>query len=247
MADYSIEVSIPNQGPKGDNGGIPEAPEDGLHYARKDAGWAETIGLENDGSIAAVVQVRQGTAAELGAIVLNNGEIAVELESSVPKRFRVGDGTTLGGLVPNVNNWNIVNGTSADNQIVANSTTLEPIDLFENIPALEIGGLYAYFGVATFLIDGVGGAKVTTGSVDSPFSGATVTIRGGEWPSDYVDWVTVTGELYDGSTGTINFSGFAKIAEGESRFRLSFAQETATDGLVEFLGYASYFAYQQIA
>jgi len=247
MADYEIEVSIPNKGPKGDNGGIPEAPEDGLHYARKNAGWAETIGLEDNGSIAAVVQVRQGTAAELGAIVLNSGEIAVELESSVPKRFRVGDGTTLGGVVPNVNNWNIVNGTSSDNQTVTNSTTLQPIDLFEDIPALEIGGLYAYFGVAAFLIDGVGGAKITTGSGDAPLNGANVNIRGGEWPSDYVDWVTVTGELYEGSTGVINFSGFAKITEADNRFRLFFAQETATAGSVDFLGYASYFAYQQIA
>jgi hypothetical protein len=88
MADYSIEVTIPNQGPKGDNGGIPEAPEDGIIYGRKDAEWEDITAPAN-------LQVRRGTATEVAAITPLEGEPVWETDT---KKLKVGDGTVAGGI-----------------------------------------------------------------------------------------------------------------------------------------------------
>ena len=247
MADYSIEVSIPNQGPTGDNGGIPEAPEDGLHYARKDAGWAETIGLEADGSIAAVVQVRQGTAAELGAIVLNSGEIAIELEGGTPKQLRVGDGTTAGGIAPSVTGWNLIEGTSDNDQSVTDSATFEPITLFQNAVALEDQEFYEFFGLAKFLVVDSGGAKINhNGFLENAF---IKLVGNSDWPGapsliDAIPVVFADAEDF----GFLYFQGIVKASTAPiSDFNLSFAQASATDqGTVSFLGEGSYLAYRKL-
>lgn len=55
------------------------------------------VGLNDDGEIEATVLVRQGTSAELDALVLGDGEIAVVLSGGNPVGLRVGDGVTSGG------------------------------------------------------------------------------------------------------------------------------------------------------
>jgi hypothetical protein len=244
MADYSIEVSIPNQGPKGDNGGIPEAPEDGLHYARKDAGWAETIGLEADGSIAAVVQVRQGTAAELGEIVLNDGEIAVELEGGAPKQIRVGDGTTSGGLTPQINDWNFVYGAAGGNQDVTNSSTLVNIGFFQNAFTLEANSVYQIIGRAYFTSVGEGG---TTINVGNEVFASLVAIQTADWsPFGVLTFQGYESESED--AGIFEFQGFHKTGASQLSPLLLFAQRVATAGsTTSFKAENSYIAYRKIA
>jgi hypothetical protein len=92
MADYSIEVAIPNVGPQGPQGpagefGDLEAPEDGIIYGRKDAEWVDMTAPAN-------LQVRRGTAAEVAAITPLEGEPVWATDT---KRLFVGDGASLGG------------------------------------------------------------------------------------------------------------------------------------------------------
>jgi len=93
MADYTIEVSIPNQGPAGPQGapgefGELEAPEDGIIYGRKDAEWVDMTAPAN-------LQVRRGTEEEANAITPLEGEPIWETDS---KTLKVGDGVTAGGI-----------------------------------------------------------------------------------------------------------------------------------------------------
>ena len=93
MADYSIEVAIPNQGPQGPQGpagefGDLEAPEDGVIYGRKDAEWVDMTSPAN-------LQVRRGTAAEVAAITPLEGEPVWATDTKV---LTVGDGSALGGI-----------------------------------------------------------------------------------------------------------------------------------------------------
>jgi hypothetical protein len=68
--------------------GPPDAPSDGGTYARKDGNW---IDIEE----AANLQVRRGTAAEVAAEVLLDGEPVWANDS---KLLYVGDGVTQGGI-----------------------------------------------------------------------------------------------------------------------------------------------------
>jgi hypothetical protein len=93
MADYSIEVSIPNQGPVGPQGppgefGELEAPQDGIIYGRKDGEWVDMTAPAN-------LQVRRGTAAEVAAITPLEGEPVWATDT---KQLVVGDGITAGGI-----------------------------------------------------------------------------------------------------------------------------------------------------
>jgi hypothetical protein len=93
MADYEIEVSIPNAGPVGPQGppgefGELEAPQDGIIYGRKDAEWVDMTAPAN-------LQVRRGTAAEVAAITPLEGEPVWATDT---KKLRVGDGSTQGGI-----------------------------------------------------------------------------------------------------------------------------------------------------
>jgi hypothetical protein len=93
MADYEIEVSIPNTGPVGPQGppgefGELEAPEDGIIYGRKDGEWVDMTAPAN-------LQVRRGTAAEVAAITPLEGEPVWATDT---KKLRVGDGSTQGGI-----------------------------------------------------------------------------------------------------------------------------------------------------
>jgi len=93
MADYSIEVAIPNVGPQGPQGpagefGDLEAPEDGIIYGRKDAEWVDMTAPAN-------LQVRRGTAAEVAAITPLEGEPVWATDT---KQLVVGDGITAGGI-----------------------------------------------------------------------------------------------------------------------------------------------------
>jgi hypothetical protein len=93
MADYSIEVSIPNQGPAGPQGppgefGELEAPQDGIIYGRKDGEWVDMTAPAN-------LQVRRGTAAEVAAITPLEGEPVWATDT---KLLYLGDGSTLGGI-----------------------------------------------------------------------------------------------------------------------------------------------------
>jgi hypothetical protein len=236
-------------------GQVEEAPEDGIPYARKDADWTPTVGLEEDGSIKAIVQVRQGTAAELGEIVLNDGEIAVELEGGVPKQLKVGDGVTAGGIAPSINDWIIVEGTSGDNQLITNSSTLELVNFFNNVPALDVGSLYEFFGVAEFYIDTAGGGKISAGSNDRILYSSFVSVSGDWGEEKAINWENYQTEESD--TGVLKFNGYAKVTSSElagnpvaplNKFYLAFAQKTATgDGSIEFIGSNSYIAYRKIA
>jgi hypothetical protein len=236
-------------------GATQEAPEDGTPYARKDADWTPTVGLEEDGSIKAIVQVRQGTAAELGEIVLNDGEIAIELEGGVPKQLKVGDGVTAGGIAPSINDWIIVQGTSGDNQLITNSSNLELVNFFADIPALDVGSLYEFFGVAEFYIDTAGGGKISAGGVDQSLSQSFVSLTADWGDEKAVNWTNYQTEQAD--TGTLSFSGFFKVVSSatagtpsapRNKFYLAFAQKTATgDGSIEFIGSNSYIAYRKIA
>jgi len=93
MADYSIEVSIPNSGPVGPQGppgefGELEAPQDGIIYGRKDAEWVDMTAPAN-------LQVRRGTAAEVAAITPLEGEPVWATDT---KLLYLGDGSTAGGI-----------------------------------------------------------------------------------------------------------------------------------------------------
>jgi hypothetical protein len=93
MADYEIEVSIPNIGPAGPQGpagefGELEAPEDGIIYGRRDGEWVDMTAPAN-------LQVRRGTAAEVAAITPLEGEPVWATDT---KELVVGDGATLGGV-----------------------------------------------------------------------------------------------------------------------------------------------------
>jgi hypothetical protein len=93
MADYEIEVSIPNTGPVGPQGppgefGDLEAPEDGIIYGRKDAEWVDMTSPAN-------LQVRRGTAAEVAAITPLEGEPVWATDT---KRLFMGDGVSAGGI-----------------------------------------------------------------------------------------------------------------------------------------------------
>jgi hypothetical protein len=96
MADYSIEVAIPNQGPAGPQGppgefGELEAPQDGIIYGRKDAEWVDMTAPAN-------LQVRRGTAAEVAAITPLEGEPVWATDT---KRLFIGDGVSGGGYIIN--------------------------------------------------------------------------------------------------------------------------------------------------
>jgi hypothetical protein len=235
-------------------GATQEAPEDGTPYARKDADWTPTVGLEEDGSIKAIVQVRQGTAAELGEIVLNDGEIAVELEGGVPKQLKVGDGVTAGGVAPIINDWIIVQGTSSDDQGISNSSTLQIINFFNNIPALDVGSFYQFFGAAEFYIDTEGGGKISAGSNDRIIYSSFASIR-----ADWSEEKAINLANYqtdDSDTGVLEFNGYFKVTNSAmgaggvplNKFYLAFAQKTATgDGSITFNGAGSYVAYRKIA
>lgn len=93
MADYTIEVAVPNVGPQGPQGpagefGELEAPEDGIIYGRKDAEWVDMTSPAN-------LQVRRGTAAEVAAITPLEGEPVWATDT---KALILGDGATLGGV-----------------------------------------------------------------------------------------------------------------------------------------------------
>jgi hypothetical protein len=93
MADYSIEVAIPNQGPAGPQGppgefGELEAPQDGIIYGRKDGEWVDMTAPAN-------LQVRRGTAAEVAAITPLEGEPVWATDT---KKLSVGDAATAGGI-----------------------------------------------------------------------------------------------------------------------------------------------------
>jgi hypothetical protein len=101
MADYSIEVSIPNAGPVGPQGppgefGELEAPEDGIIYGRKDGEWVDMTAPAN-------LQVRRGTAAEVAAITPLEGEPVWATDTKI---LVVGDGSSAGGV--QVGNFPIV-------------------------------------------------------------------------------------------------------------------------------------------
>jgi hypothetical protein len=96
MADYSIEVAIPNQGPAGPQGppgefGELEAPQDGIIYGRKDGEWVDMTAPAN-------LQVRRGTAAEVAAITPLEGEPVWATDT---KRLFIGDGVSGGGYIIN--------------------------------------------------------------------------------------------------------------------------------------------------
>jgi hypothetical protein len=98
MADYEIEVSIPNTGPVGPQGppgefGDLEAPEDGIIYGRKDADWVDIAEPAN-------LQVRRGTAAEAASITPLEGEPVWETDT---KTLVIGDNATEGGI--KINNF----------------------------------------------------------------------------------------------------------------------------------------------
>jgi hypothetical protein len=68
--------------------GLAEAPEDGVIYGRKDADWVDITEPAN-------LQIRRGTAAEVGAITPLQGEPVWETDL---KKLVVGDGSTVGGF-----------------------------------------------------------------------------------------------------------------------------------------------------
>jgi len=69
-------------------GDVEEAPEDGIIYGRKDAGWIDITEPAN-------LQVRRGTQAEVNAITPLVGEPVWETDI---KKLVVGDGATVGGF-----------------------------------------------------------------------------------------------------------------------------------------------------
>jgi hypothetical protein len=223
-------------------GQVEEAPEDGTPYARKDADWTPTVSLEEDGSIAAIVQVRQGTAAELGEIILNDGEIAIELEGGVPKQLKVGDGVTAGGVSPQINDWTIVYGTSEEEQTVTNSSSVVAISFFENAVNLDSNSIYQIFGKMQFNVesDNSGGFKIT--SLDLSTVSAQLSA---DWGNEAINLQLFQTDSAD--LGIINFQGFIDTDSGGG-INISFAQKTATvGGEVRFEADQSYIAYRKIA
>jgi hypothetical protein len=55
-------------------------------------------GIDSEGVLPAIVTVRRGTEAEIDAIVLNDGELAIVDVDGSPAFLRMGDGETLGGV-----------------------------------------------------------------------------------------------------------------------------------------------------
>jgi len=69
--------------------GLPEAPQDDITYGRRNAVWVDMTSPAN-------LQVRRGTAAEVAAEVLLDGEPAWATDTKV---LVVGDGQTQGGVL----------------------------------------------------------------------------------------------------------------------------------------------------
>jgi hypothetical protein len=67
---------------------VPDAPDDGVIYGRKDGEWVDMTSEAN-------LQVRRGTAAEVAAITPLEGEPVWTTDA---KRLYVGDGVTQGGI-----------------------------------------------------------------------------------------------------------------------------------------------------
>jgi hypothetical protein len=123
MADYSIEVAIPNQGPAGPQGppgefGELEAPQDGIIYGRKDAEWVDMTAPAN-------LQVRRGTAAEVAAVTPLEGEPVWETDT---KKLRVGDGITAAGIIVGLQNLGQIFKLKITDQSTSGGTT----DLFND-------------------------------------------------------------------------------------------------------------------
>jgi hypothetical protein len=151
MADYEIEVSIPNTGPVGPQGppgefGDLEAPEDGIIYGRKDAEWVDMTAPAN-------LQVRRGTAAEVAAITPLEGEPVWATDT---KKLFVGDGSSSGG-------------------IRINEITMEPSLAVGFVPGKirasdALNGIGAAFGTPQVL-----GNSRATGTVDLQMSRTSAT------------------------------------------------------------------------
>jgi hypothetical protein len=135
MADYSIEVAIPNQGPVGPQGppgefGELEAPEDGIIYGRKDAEWVDMTSPAN-------LQVRRGTAAEVAAITPLEGEPVWATDT---KRLSIGDGVSAGGYIINPAQFVITTPRSANGPFVSFAIPAQSsfaVTLFVSIELIE--------------------------------------------------------------------------------------------------------------
>jgi hypothetical protein len=78
-------------------------------------------GLNGDGAIEAVLQVRSGDAATVNSLVLLDDELAIVTEGGNPIELRVGDGTTAGGKLI-MSGWKVVEKPVATER--SNTTTL---------------------------------------------------------------------------------------------------------------------------
>jgi hypothetical protein len=132
------------------------------------------VGVEEDGTVSAIVTVRQGTAAELNEIVLAAGEIAIQEKTGVSPTLRIGNGVMQGGrelacsVVVVDTNFNIIdrNTTFAIN-INKNGLGVEDAQIGEefllSFPSIEDQSCYFSFPVLfSATIAGVT-LKTTTG------------------------------------------------------------------------------------
>jgi hypothetical protein len=140
MADYTIEVAIPNQGPVGPQGppgefGELEAPEDGIIYGRKDAEWVDMTAPAN-------LQVRRGTAAEVAAVTPLEGEPVWATDT---KKLVIGDSTTAGGIeigprVPVLSPLTITGNTVLSSGRLRH-TTIQSFNVTANIDLPHLGNV----------------------------------------------------------------------------------------------------------
>lgn len=75
--------------------GAPDAPSDGVLRGRKNGAWSQIESDDLPNPLEAVVIPRKGTATEIGAITLAQGEIASTTDT---KKLYLGDGVTPGGI-----------------------------------------------------------------------------------------------------------------------------------------------------
>ena len=140
MADYSIEVAIPNQGPAGPQGppgefGELEAPQDGIIYGRKDGEWVDMTAPAN-------LQVRRGTAAEVAAVTPLEGE---PVWATNTKTLFIGDSTTAGGIeigprVPVLSPLTITGNTVLSSGRLRH-TTIQSFNVTANIDLPHLGNV----------------------------------------------------------------------------------------------------------
>jgi hypothetical protein len=181
-------------------------------------------GLNADGAIEAVVQVRNGSAAEIDDLVLLDGELAVVTGGTTPL-LRIGDGTTEGGIPISQAGWLFATKPTLTARSSSTSFTADPHLGFSG---LTPGDQYEFRMYQVITTSGASGGgfkgRVVAGTtacygvyVADSVIGSTVSISA-------LDWSVVPGA--DAAFINLTASGIATVT-ASGTITLEWAQQTS--------------------